>query len=105
MTEERRLRIAKIAILAYLNTSNFFLVLDIMTTMQQEFSLPVSTVYGYGVPYLFLFVFPVYGSILGIQSFSIYLTLRLFKTRIIDPPLFMNISNIITRSRKWRKIL
>ena len=99
MTEERRLRIAKIAILAYLNTSNFFLVLDIMTTMQQEFSSPVSTVYG-EIPYSSLLIFPVYGSILGIQSFLIYFTLSVLKTRIINIPLLMDVSNIITRSRK-----
>jgi hypothetical protein len=99
MAEERQLRIAKVAILTYLNMSNFFLVLDIITTMQQEFSLTGPAVYG-EVPYQFPFIFPVYGSILGIQSFLIYLTLSFLKTRVINLPLFMNISNITVRSRK-----
>ena len=99
MAEERQLRIAKVAILTYLNMSNFFLVLDIITTMQQEFSLTGPAIYG-EIPYSSLLIFPVYGSILGIQSFLIYLTLSFFKTRVIDLPLFMDLSNIISRSRK-----
>lgn len=99
MAEERQLRITKAIILAYLNISNFFLMLDIMTAIQQEFSLQASVVYG-EIPYPYLSIFPVQASILGIQSFLIYLTLNFFKTRIINLPLFMNISNITTRSRK-----
>lgn len=99
MTEERQLRITKAVILAYLNISNFFLMLDIMTAIEQEFSSQASVVYG-EIPYPYLSTFPVQASVLGIQSFLIYLTLSFFKTRIINLPLFMSMSNITTRSRK-----
>ena len=140
MAEERRLRIAKIAILAYLNTTDILPQLKLqgfllhrqcfLHVFRKSYSisrhfyrfirLQIPTAHGYCIlhgsylyntfafiPYLKAWGFPAQ-EIVNAEEAPIlqdgedvtYLTLSFLKTRVINLPLFMDISNIITRSRK-----